>query len=214
MKKLLELFVIFFKIGLFTIGGGYAMIPQIQDEIVNKKKWIEDEEMLQIITISETTPGPIAINVATYIGYKQKGFLGSLFSTLGVILPSLIIITIVSYFFMQFIENKYVAYAFYGINLAVAILIIKAGINLLIKIERKPLVIIVFIISSILLILFELFNINFSSIYFILIGGIGNMIITLINTKKVNVQWYIYVYFLNSLKLDYLPLVEDTPWYL
>ena len=198
MKKLLELFVIFFKIGLFTIGGGYAMIPQIQDEIVNKKKWIEDEEMLQIITISETTPGPIAINVATYIGYKQKGFLGSLFSTLGVILPSLIIIIIVSYFFMQFIENKYVAYAFYGINLAVAILIIKAGINLLIKIERKPLVIIVFIISSILLILFELFN----------------MIITLINTKKVNVQWYIYVYFLNSLKLDYLPLVEDTPWYL
>ena len=214
MKKLLELFVIFFKIGLFTIGGGYAMIPQIQYEIVNKKKWIEDEEMLQIITISETTPGPIAINVATYIGYKQKGFLGSLFSTLGVILPSLIIIIIVSYFFMQFIENKYVAYAFYGINLAVAILIIKAGINLLIKIERKPLVIIVFIISSILLILFELFNINFSSIYFILIGGIGNMIITLINTKKVNVQWYIYVYFLNSLKLDYLPLVEDTPWYL
>lgn len=214
MKKLLELFVIFFKIGLFTIGGGYAMIPQIQDEIVNKKKWIEDEEMLQIITISETTPGPIAINVATYIGYKQKGFLGSLFSTLGVILPSLIIIIIVSYFFMQFIENKYVAYAFYGINLAVAILIIKAGINLLIKIERKPLVIIVFIISSILLILFELFNINFSSIYFILISGIGNMIITLINTKKVNVQWYIYVYFLNSLKLDYLPLVEDTPWYL
>lgn len=188
MKKLLELFVIFFKIGLFTIGGGYAMIPQIQYEIVNKKKWIEDEEMLQIITISETTPGPIAINVATYIGYKQKGFLGSLFSTLGVILPSLIIIIIVSYFFMQFIENKYVAYAFYGINLAVAILIIKAGINLLIKIERKPLVIIVFIISSILLILFELFNINFSSIYFILIGGIGNMIITLINTKKVNVQ--------------------------
>ncbi len=188
MKKLLELFVIFFKIGLFTIGGGYAMIPQIQDEIVNKKKWIEDEEMLQIITISETTPGPIAINVATYIGYKQKGFLGSLFSTLGVILPSLIIIIIVSYFFMQFIENKYVAYAFYGINLAVAILIIKAGINLLIKIERKPLVIIVFIISSILLILFELFNINFSSIYFILISGIGNMIITLINTKKVNVQ--------------------------
>ena len=188
MKKLLELFVIFFKIGLFTIGGGYAMIPQIQDEIVNKKKWIEDEEMLQIITISETTPGPIAINVATYIGYKQKGFLGSLFSTLGVIFPSLIIIIIVSYFFMQFIENKYVAYAFYGINLAVAILIIKAGINLLIKIERKPLVIIVFIISSILLILFELFNINFSSIYFILISGIGNMIITLINTKKVNVQ--------------------------
>lgn len=188
MKKLLELFAIFFKIGLFTIGGGYAMIPQIQDEIVNKKKWIDDEEMLKIVTIAETTPGPIAINLATYIGYKQKKILGSLFSTLGVILPSLIIIIIISYFFMQFIENKYVAYAFYGINLAVAILIIKAGINLLIKIEKKPLIIIVFIIASILLILFELFNINFSSIYFILIGGIGNMLITLINTKKVNVQ--------------------------
>ena len=92
MKKFFNLFYIFFKIGLFTFGGGYAMIAQIKEIIVEKKKWITEEELLEIITIAESTPGPIAINMATYIGYKREKILGSIAATLGVILPSFIII--------------------------------------------------------------------------------------------------------------------------
>ena len=92
MKSLLELFWIFFKLGLFTFGGGYAMIPQIKEIIVEKKKWLTDDEMLEIIAIAESTPGPIAVNMATYIGYLRKKFWGSFFATLGVVLPSFIII--------------------------------------------------------------------------------------------------------------------------
>ena len=96
MKGLFELFFTFFKLGLFTFGGGYAMIPQIKEQVIEKKKWLSEEEVLEIIAISESTPGPIAINMATFIGYRQKKVLGSVCSTLGVVLPSLIIIYIIS----------------------------------------------------------------------------------------------------------------------
>ena len=125
MKHLFELFIMFFKIGLFTFGGGYAMISQIKEIIVEKKKWITEEELLEIITIAESTPGPIAINMATYIGYKRKKVLGSLFSTLGVVLPSFIIIFIISLFIEEFMSFKIVKYAFVGINVGVSFLIIK-----------------------------------------------------------------------------------------
>ena len=95
MKVLLELFYTFFKIGLFTFGGGYAMIAQIKEIIVEKKKWINEEELMEIITIAETTPGPIAINMATYIGYKLRKIVGSVFATLGIIIPSFVIIFII-----------------------------------------------------------------------------------------------------------------------
>ena len=95
MKKYLELFLTFFKLGLFTFGGGYAMIPSLKEIVVEKKKWLSEEEMLEILAISESTPGPIAINMATFIGYRQKKVLGSVLSTLGVVLPSLIIIYII-----------------------------------------------------------------------------------------------------------------------
>ena len=95
MKELWELFFTFFKLGLFTFGGGYAMIPQIKDIVIEKKKWLTEEEMLEILAISESTPGPIAINTATFIGYRQKKVLGSILATLGVVLPSLIIIYII-----------------------------------------------------------------------------------------------------------------------
>ena len=97
LKSLIQLFWAFFKIGLFTFGGGYAMIPLIQREVVENKKWVTDDEILGIIAIAESTPGPIAINSATFIGYKTCGFFGSLFATIGVVLPSFIIINIVSY---------------------------------------------------------------------------------------------------------------------
>ena len=88
MKALLKLFFTFFKIGLFTFGGGYAMISQIKEAVVDNHKWLSEDELLEIVAISESTPGPIAINMATFVGYKRKGFLGSAFATLGVVLPS------------------------------------------------------------------------------------------------------------------------------
>ena len=109
------LFWEFFKLGLFTFGGGYAMIPQLKDIMITKYQWITDDELLDVIAIAESTPGPIAINLATYIGYKRHKILGSIFATLGVVIPSLIIIYIISLFFKQFMTFKYVKYAFVGI---------------------------------------------------------------------------------------------------
>ena len=102
LKRALSLFATFFKIGLFTFGGGYAMIPLIEKEIVDKKKWITGDDILEIFAISESTPGPIAINSATFVGYKTAGFLGALFATLGVVLPSFTIIFILSFFLEKF----------------------------------------------------------------------------------------------------------------
>ena len=189
MKSLFKLFLTFFKIGLFTFGGGYAMIASIKEEAVEKNNWLDEEELLQIIAIAESTPGPIAINMATFVGYKQKGFLGSLFSTIGVVLPSFIIILLISLVLDAFMANKYVQYAFMGIKCAVAFLIIKAGINMFKKIEKKALPIIMFSIVFILEIIFELFSISFSSIYFILLGGlIGLFVYSLIKAKKKGVK--------------------------
>ena len=185
MKKIIELFLTFFKLGLFTFGGGYAMIPQIKDIIVEKKQWLTHDEVLEIIAISESTPGPIAINMATFIGYKQKNVLGSIAATLGVVLPSLIIIFIISLFFDAFLANEYVASAFIGIKACVAFLITKAGLDMLIKMKKKPFNVTIFTIVFILLIIFELFSVNFSSLYFIILGGLINIfIIYLSNFKK------------------------------
>ena len=185
MKSLLELFWIFFKLGLFTFGGGYAMIPQIKEIIVEKKKWLTDDEMLEIIAIAESTPGPIAVNMATYIGYLRKKFWGSFFATLGVVLPSLIIIFIISLFFDTFLANKYVAYAFIGIKACVAFLITKAAINMILKTKKKALPIIMLVLVCVLMILFEIFNISFSSIILILIGGcIGIFANAITNSKR------------------------------
>lgn len=160
------------------------MISQIKDIVVDKKKWITNEELLQIITIAESTPGPIAVNVATFIGYKRRKILGSVFSTLGVILPSFIIIFIISIFLEGFMEYKVVQYAFIGINAAVAFLIIKMGISLFKTIERKIVPILVFVITLILVVVFNILSITFSSIYFILISGIIGIIYYSITMKK------------------------------
>jgi len=178
---LFDLFFTFFKLGLFTFGGGYAMIPHIKDTVIEKKHWIEEDELLEIIAIAESTPGPIAINMATYIGYKKAKLLGSLMATLGVVLPSVIIIILISLIYDKFMENEIVKFAFVGIKCAVAILITKAGINMAIKAEKKVLNIVLFSIVFVLLIVFEILQIHFSSIYLILIGG---LISILINYKK------------------------------
>ena len=169
---LFDLFLTFFKIGLFTFGGGYAMIANIREVVVDKKSWLSEEELLQVITIAESTPGPIAINLATYVGYQKKGFWGSLLATLGVVLPSLTIVYIISLFLDAFMANTYVAYAFVGIKCAVAFLILKAGMNMLSKLEKKPLPLITFGVVFGLLLLLDVLAVERSAIVLILLGGI------------------------------------------
>ncbi|MBQ8072504.1 MAG: chromate transporter [Clostridia bacterium] len=124
--KVFSLFFTFLKIGAFTFGGGYAMIPLIQKEIVEKKKWMTDEDILEIVAIAESTPGPIAINAATFVGYRTAGFGGALLSTVGVVMPSFIIIVAISFVLRAFQNLAAVRYAFWGIRAGVLALIIKA----------------------------------------------------------------------------------------
>lgn len=126
IKKVCQLFLTFLKIGTFTFGGGYAMIPLIQKETVDKRGWITDSDILEIIAIAESTPGPIAINAATFVGFRVGGFLGALLATLGIILPSFLIIFCISFVLKEFQSVKLVQQAFYGIRIAVLALIIKA----------------------------------------------------------------------------------------
>lgn len=192
MNVYVELFLTFFKLGATTFGGGYAMMSQIKEIVVEKKGWLTNDELLEIFAISESTPGPVAINMATYIGFQKGKILGSILATFGVVLPSFIIIFIISLFLNKFLENQYVAYAFVGIKCAVAFLILKAGISLLKKIKKSVWQMIVFVIVLAAMICFELFSINFSSIYLILIGGlIGIMILTIqdqIHRKRDEIQ--------------------------
>ena len=120
------LFLTFFKIGAFTFGGGYAMIPLIQRETVENHKWITEEDMVNMIAIAESTPGVLAVNSATFVGYRVAGFWGSLWATLGVTLPSFVIICILSLFYRSFLSNQYVAWAFAGIRCAVVVLMFNA----------------------------------------------------------------------------------------
>ncbi|MBR5515115.1 MAG: chromate transporter [Clostridia bacterium] len=129
-KLCLQLFCSFFKIGLFTFGGGMAMIPFIQRETVEKHSWIEEGDILEILAISESTPGPIAINTATFIGYQKAGVFGSAAATFGVVLPSFVIISVISLFLKQFMDIQAVKYAFAGIRAGVIALVIKALIKL------------------------------------------------------------------------------------
>lgn len=125
-RRMWQLFVTFFKIGAFTFGGGYAMIPLIQRETAEKHKWITDEEILEVLAIAESTPGPIAINSATFIGYRVAGVLGSVCATLGVVLPSFIIILLIASLLREFQNIRAVQYAFFGIRAGVLALLLKS----------------------------------------------------------------------------------------
>ena len=125
-KKCLSLFATFFKIGAFTIGGGYAMLPLIQREVAEEKKWTEESTMLDIVAMAESTPGPIAINTATFVGTRACGFWGAFSATLGTVMPSFLIITALSYVIEAFIAYEPVAFAFMGIRAGVLALIVKA----------------------------------------------------------------------------------------
>lgn len=182
IKTLLTIFLTFFKIGLFTFGGGYAMIAVIEREIVEKKKWIEHDEYIDVVAIAESTPGPIAINSATYIGYKVGGFIGALFATLGVVLPSFAIIVLISIFYEQFIKIALVKHAFHGIQACVAYLILSAGLKMFKKLKKTVLNVVLFSLTLLGLIAFTLFfpQVKISSILYILIGGVVGVVVYLI----------------------------------
>jgi chromate transporter len=182
IKALLTIFLTFFKIGLFTFGGCYAIVAVIEREIVEKKKWIEHDEYIDVVAIAESTPGPIAINSATYIGYKVGGFIGALFATLGVVLPSFAIIVLISIFYEQFIKIALVKHAFHGIQACVAYLILSAGLKMFKKLKKTVLNVVLFSLTLLGIVAFTLFfpQVKISSILYILIGGVVGVVVYLI----------------------------------
>jgi len=170
-KSLLILFWTMFKIGLFTFGGGYAMIHLLENEFVAKKKWLDNDEFFDLVTIAESTPGPVAINCSTYIGYKTEKILGSFVATTAMCLPSFIIIFVISLFFNAFLENTYVAAAFKGIQVCAVFLILCAGIKMAKKLKKSIFNLLLFIATFAAMILVSIFNAKFSSIFYILISG-------------------------------------------
>ena len=168
-KTCLKLFLVMFKIGLFTFGGGYAMISLLESELVAKRKWLENDEFINVVAIAESTPGPVAINAATYVGYKLAGVWGSLSATVAVVLPSFSIIFLISLFFDAFLSLKYVAYAFDGIQVCVIFLILSAGVKMLLKLEKTVWNIAVTAVVIAVMIALSVLSIAFSSVWYILI---------------------------------------------
>ena len=171
IKGYLWLFLTMLKIGLFTFGGGYAMIALLENEFVEKKKWLEKDEFLDVAAIAESTPGPIAINAATYIGYKNTGMIGSMIATLGICIPSFVIIYAISLFFDAFLSLTLVAYAFKGIQVCVVYLILTAGLKMLKQMKKTAFNVIIISITLICTVIFSLFAVKFSTIFYILLSG-------------------------------------------
>lgn len=175
---MLELFLTFVKIGLFTFGGGYAMLSLIEDICVEKKKWITHEQMMNVTVVAESTPGPIAINCATYVGWLQGGFPGSVIATLGIVIPSFLIIFAISMFLDNFLEITVIASAFKGIKLAVGLLILNAGLNMLQKMKKTPLAVGILVCALAVMTLAALFSWNFSSLSLMLAAGCFALVVS------------------------------------
>jgi chromate transporter len=176
-NKFLNLFLTFFKIGAFTFGGGYAMISIIENECVSEKKWLSHDEMMDITVVAESTPGPLAINTATFVGYKVGGTLGSFMATGGVVLPSLIIIGIIALFLENFLEITWVASAFRGIKAAVAFLIFGAGWKMLKKMKKTPLNLLIFFAALLVMMGANFALYSVSSIYLIIISAVIGLVL-------------------------------------
>ena len=184
MKILSDLFIVFFKIGLFTFGGGYAMLALIEDICVEKKKWITHEEMMDITVIAESTPGPIAINLATYVGYKLRKIPGALIATIGMIIPSFFIVFLISQFLDRFLEIKWVSSAFQGIKIAVAILIIDAAIKMIRKMKKKPFQITIMIAALISMLVINIIALHVSSLVIMLAGAAAGLIFYAVHNQR------------------------------
>ena len=169
MKELLKIFLAFFKIGAFTFGGGYAMIPLIQREAVENHKWVTDEDILDIVAIAESTPGPIAINAATFVGYQTRGYAGAVAATLGVVLPSFVTIFAIFHVLRAFRDLKVVQYAFNGIRVGVLVLLFKALLKMFKTNQKGTLARVLMVLAFVLTTLVKVNTI----LVIILCGAIG-----------------------------------------
>lgn len=171
MGVLGELFLTFVKIGLFTFGGGYAMISVIEHICVEDKQWISHDDMMNITVIAESTPGPVAINCATFVGYKKKGIGGAIVATLGMLIPSFTIIFVISMFLDHFLEIGIIANAFKGIKLAVGILIVDAALKMIRKMQKKVYICVILICSTVMMLAINIFSLTFSYLIIMLVAG-------------------------------------------
>ena len=185
MNILLDLFLTFAEIGLFTFGGGYAMISLIENSCVEKKGWITHDEMMNVTVIAESTPGPIAINCATFVGFKQKGLIGAIAATIGMVLPSFSIIFLISMFLDNFLEIAWIAHAFMGVKIAVGILILDAAIKMIRKMQKKPIPLTIMACAFLAMLLIDIFALHVSSITLMLIAAVISLAIFLTRRNTV-----------------------------
>lgn len=184
--KLLILFLTFMKIGALTFGGGYAMIPIIEEEVTKKRKWISEIEIMDILAISESTPGPIAVNTATYVGYKVAGIVGGIVATIGLTIPSFVIIFVISFFYQDFMKWPVIDAMFKGLKVGVIILLFSAVLRLRKGVKVNLVGTVLFVITLSLMLIFSFIDIGFKylSLSLILLGIITGIVLTLIANKK------------------------------
>lgn len=183
-KNLLNLFLTFFKLGIFSIGGGPTMLTLLQGELVEKKHWLDNDELMEMTAIAESTPGPIAINLATYLGYKRGGFLGALVSTLGVIITPFVLMFCISLFLENLLSFEAVKYAFMGVKVGVVFLLLKVSFTLVKNLKKDFLGIALLVGVTLSMILITIFAVNFSAIYFILLGALLGLLVYGIIPKR------------------------------
>lgn len=184
--KLLILFLTFMKIGAFTFGGGYAMIPIIEEEVTKKRKWITEMEIMDILAISESTPGPIAVNTATYVGYKVAGISGGILATIGLTIPSFVIIFVISFFYKDFMQWPVIQAMFKGLKIGVIILLFSAVLKLKKGVKVNFIGTLLFVIALTLMLVFSFIDTGFKylSLCLILLGIITGIVLTLIGKNK------------------------------
>ena len=184
MNILLNLFLTFARIGLFTFGGGYAMISVIEHLCVEKKKWITHEQLLEMTVIAESTPGPIAINCATFVGHKIAGMRGAIVATVGMVLPSFLIIYLISQLLENFLELTLVANAFRGIKIAVGLLILDAGLNMAKKAKKTPMTRAIILSACTAMLVIHIMAWNISSISLMLIAAVVSLVIFIVGDRR------------------------------
>lgn len=184
VKSLETLFFTFFKIGLFTFGGGYAMIALLEEEFIQRRKWLDKDEFLDMAAIAESTPGPVAINSATYLGYKLAKVPGAATATVAVCLPSFLIIYAISLFFEQFTQLTVIANAFKGIQVCVIYLIFSAGVRMLKALDKSPFATGVLAAVMLMMVGLSLAGVSVSSILLILLSGAAGVAAWLIGRRK------------------------------
>lgn len=184
VKSLGTLFFTFFKIGLFTFGGGYAMIALLEEEFIQRRKWLDKDEFLDMTAIAESTPGPVAINSATYLGYKLAKVPGAATATVAVCLPSFLIIYAISLFFEQFTQLTVIANAFKGIQVCVIYLIFSAGVRMLKALDKSPFATGVLAAVMLVMVGLSLAGVSVSSILLILLSGAAGVAAWLIGRRK------------------------------